>query len=549
MLLLTYQTDGRCQAVVNNTVSVKVVGGSTFGRYPKISGRRVYNMFSSDGWAVDFAGWKKVLSVVTADKVEGRGLFRSIRGKFSVAVINTEVWTFDKYIGAHFVGEINTSTGAVFMDENLNAQICIVDGQNAYILHYSGQAYTLTLQESGVQIPTELTPNYVQFHDTYFLIGNGDTTGNGSKWYAFSRDTDTTITETYELALQTKPDYAIAVVRLSEKGNNVLVFGTAVTEIQTNIGGLEGYRRVSTMNIDYGVLSVATIASSDNMVAWLGINEKSPPVIMYFDGREHKTISTDGINYLLGALNAPSKSFAFFFKRDGHLFYQITFYDPDDNITLAYDFNTGLFQNLSDRNLNYHPARQIIYIGDKTYFISINNGCIYETSTNLTAYNENIAKIDDPLYDDTLVHMIPRQIVCDTIRIDNKPHAFSIVDIYIPIEQGQERIYSQAYLENASQDYIITEDGDYMTDEDGDLLIPESSQPSLVYQPRVDFSFSMDGAQTWSNEVGRVMNFSAYRKNIMQWNNLGWMNEFTPKFKFWTFGRVVVGDGQATLQT
>lgn len=526
---------------------IKVVGGSTFGRYPKISGRRTYNMFASDGWLVDFAGWKKVLELVSGD-AEGRGAFRSIRGDFAVGVINNEVWVVDQVIGAVFVGNIETSTGPVFMDENLSAQICIVDGTSAYILHYSGNAYTLTLQESGVQIPTELTPNYVQFHDTYFLIGNGDVTGNGSKWYAFSRDSDTTITETYELALQTKPDYAIAVVRLSEKGNNVLVFGTSVTEIQTNVGGLQGYQRISTMNIDYGVLSVATIASSDNMVAWLGINEKSPPVIMYFDGAKHQTISTDGINYVLGQLQEPEKSFGFFFKKDGHLFYVITFYGDDDNLTLCYDFNTQMFCNLSDHDLSYHPARQVVYLGNKTYFISIKNGAIYQTGTDFTTYDENIVRPGHADYLIGLNRMIPRQVVGETLRISNKPQAFSVVDFHFVLEQGEETPYSQAYLEEVTQNYMLTEDGGYMETEDGQLMILEEEQPIAVYQPRVDFSFSYDGCVTFSNEVGRTMNFSGHRKNMMQWNNLGWMNEFTPKLKFWSYGRFVVGDGEATLQ-
>lgn len=539
--------------MADSVIPIKVVGGSTFGRYLKISGRRVYNMFTSDDWLVDFAGWKKVLETVTepsaaTGRIEGRALFKSIRGNFTVAVINNEVWIRDQFNGAQFVGSIQTVTGPVFMDENLSAQICIVDGTSAYILHYSDAAYTLTLQESGVEIPTELTPNYVQFHDTYFLIGNGDVTGNGSKWYAFSRDTDTTIAETYELALQTKPDYAIAVVRLSEKGNNVLVFGTAVTEVQTNVGGLQGYQRISTMNIDYGVLSVATIASSDNMVAWLGVNEKSPPVIMYFNGAEHKTISTDGINYVLGQLAHPEKSFAFFFKKDGHLFYQITFYSQEDNLTLAYDFNTGLFQHVTDKDLNYHPARQIVYIGNKTYFISINNGAIYQTGTDFTTYDENIVRVGNPNYDVSLRHMIPRQIICDTVRLDNKPQAFSVVDFNVVVEQGAETAYSEAYLETATTNFILTEDGDFMITEGGDFIINEDEEPIAAYQPRVDFSFSYDGCVTFSNEVGRIMNFSAHRKNMLQWNNLGWMNEFTPKLKFWTFGRCVVGNAQATLQ-
>lgn len=539
--------------MADNITDIQVVGGSTFGRYLKISGRRVYNMFVSDKFLVDFAGWKKVLTLVSVpsdatNAVEGRGFFRSIRGGFAVAVINNEVWVVDQFTGGRFIGEIRTQTGAIFMDENLSAQICIVDGTSAYILHYAGNAYTLTLQESGVEIPTELTPNYVQFHDTYFLIGNGDVTGNGSKWYAFSRATDTTIEEAYELALQTKPDYAIAVVRLSEKGNNVLVFGTSVTEIQTNVGGLQGYQRISTMNIDYGVLSVATIASSDNMVAWLGINEKSPPVIMYFDGSKHETISTDGINYVLGQLAHPEKSFAFFLKKDGHLFYQITFYDEEDNLTLAYDFNTGLFCHLSDQDLNYHPARQVVYLGNKTYFLSINNGSIYQLSTDFTSYDENIVRFGNENYLPALNHMIPRQIICDTVRLGNKPDAFSVVDFHVVVEQGNETLYSRAYLEEMSQNFILTEEGEYMITEGGDFIVSEDDEPVAIYEPRVDFSFSSDGCVTFSNEVGRIMNFSAQRANMLQWNNLGWMNEFTPKLKFWTYGRCVVGNAQATLQ-
>lgn len=541
--------DGRW-SVADKTQDIQIVGGSTFGRYNKISDRRTYNMFISDSWLVDFPGYKKILQIVSDEDetVEGRGLFRSIRGNFVVAVINTQVWVGDNNLGLTFVGNIQTTTGAVFMDENLSAQICIVDGNSAYILHYSGNSYTLTLQVSGIDIPTELTPNYVQFHDTYFLIGNGDRTGNGSKWYAFSRATNTTISVAFELALQTKPDYAIAVVRLSEKGSNVLVFGTAVTEIQSNVGGLQGYRRLSTVNIDYGVLSVATIASSDNMVAWLGINEKSPPVIMFFDGESHKTISTDGINYFLGNLKSPEKSFAFFFKKDGHLFYQITFYDEEDNTTLAYDFNTGLFFHLSDRNLCFHPARQVVYLDNKTYFISLNNGAIYEISSDYTTYDENTLNIFDKGYNILDNHMIPRQVICNTMRISNTPKPFSIVDFNMVLEQGAETPYSGAYLEQIQQELLLSEAGDYLLSEDDDLLAAEFSTTSTVYEPRIDLSFSADGATTWSNEVGRTMHLSGYHQNIMQWNNLGWMNEFTPKIKFWTYGRCVVGNGEATFQ-
>jgi len=495
-------------------VPIQVVGSSTFGRYSKISGRKTYNFFISDDWLVPYAGYKRVLQLEpqSSSFVAGRGIFKSVRGKLVIAVINSAVWSLDEVLGATFIGNIATNSGPVFMAENLSGQICIVDGVNAYI--YNRYNLSLTTQ-TNVEIPDWLIPNYVCFHDTYFLIGNGDTTGNGARWGAFSADTDTTIVLTYDLALQTKADYARAIVPLSEKGNNVLVFGSCVCEIQNNVGGLRGYQRVSTINIDYGVLSVATIASSDNFVCWLAINESSPPVIMYFDGGQHHTISTDGIDYVLGSLHNPQKSVGFIFKEDGHVFYQITFYDPEDNLTLIYDFNTKKFFHLSDTYLNYHPARQVITVGNRNFFISLNNGSLYEMGTDFTSYDENIHPRRHPNYDLTQNNIIPRQVIGDTFRLPGRPDTFRACRFNLLMEQGEDENYSE---------------------------LAAQIQVGLDYTPKVSLSYSKNGAVTYSEEVPRTMNYRAHPENITQWQRFGRMNEFTHKLKFWTYGRVVVGN-------
>src|SRR6185295_6279796 len=407
-------------------------------------------------------------------------------------------------------------------------------------------------------IPDDLIPVMVCFHDTYFHIGNGNTTGNGAKWYVFQFETDSTIevADGGVLSLQTKPDYARAIVRLSEKGKNVIVFGTAVTEIHINsplTTGLETllYQRIPTINIDYGVLSLATIASSDDMVCWLAINEKSAPVIMYFDGNAHHTISTDGINYQLGTLKNPGKSVGFFYKKDGHLFYQITFYDEQDNLTLAYDFTEKNFLNLSDYNLNFHPARQVIYVGQRTFFISLTNGAIYETGTDFTTYDENIAKKGRPNYLPEHNHIIPRQAVCGTYRFNGElmPQPVCGIRLTLAVEQGQDLDYSELSVTAGCSDVIITEEGETVITEEGEDVITEGSTQCFTYVPGIDFSFSQDGAQTWSNEVRAISNYTAERQNITEWTGFGQINEFTPKFKFWTAGRVVCGNAMLEILT
>ena len=514
------------QAMKQMQAPVNVVGSSIFGRYPKISSEKTYNMFISDEWLVSFAGWKKVIDLLPVEESQGRGAFRSIRNNIVVVVVNSSVFILDTSLTQTFIGNLDTSVGDVFMDENLNNQICIVDGVNAYI--YNFKLGTLTKQTLG----STLIPNYVCYHNTFFLFGNGDTSSNGAAWYAYSYATDTTITETTQLALQTKSDYAIAVQRLPGGGNNVLVFGTAVTELWTQVGGLQNYQRNISFNIDYGCLSVSTIASSDKYVIWLGINESNSPVITLFSGKQAQSISTDGIDYQLGLLQYPEQSTAFFYRGDGHLFYQITFYNPNDNLSLIYDVDTQKFFHLSDAHLNYHPARRIVYLNNDIYFVSLNNGSFYKTNTDLTTYNENIGENignDDP----DINKEIPRIRICSNIRKSDSGQ-FRSRNLRITIDQGNDPYVSILSLTEALND-IITEDSEIIITETGGAVVMEGTlYGSIPYCPKVDLTISTDGGVAFSNTVTINLNPEGIRQNILSWQRqFGICNDLIFKFRFW----------------
>jgi len=539
-------------AAAEQQVPIQVVGSSTFGRYNKISGRKVYNMFESDGWMVPYCGWKKIVELLStsgSEVIQGRGFFRSIRGNIAVAVINSTVWKLDPNAGALFIGNLATSSGPVFMDENLNAQIGIVDQLALYI--FNRDTNGLTRQASvtdGGTVPDDLTPNYIRFHNNYFLIGNNNTTANGARWYAFSYldANNVSVANGGQLALETKADFARAIIPLPGRGNNVLVMGTAVTEVQNNAPLVSNdqvllYQRVSSINIYYGVLSVSTIAWSETFVIWLAVNEKAKPVIMLFDGQGARPISTDGINHQLSALVHPERSIGFIYEEDGHTFYQITFYSPEDNLSLFWDFNLEKFYHTSDNELNYHPARQVVYIGNQNYFISLNNGAIYEMSTMLTTYDENIVRPGNSNYDESLNHVIPRQIVCDNFMLPGGPDIFRAKRLYLPMEQGEDARFSKLKALQSFFSPIITEEGENIITEQGEQVIAENSNGlNLGYEPGIDFSYSRDGAATWTREVRSILNFSAIRQNITRWIIRDRCNSFTAKFKFWTKSRIVV---------
>jgi len=530
---------------------VAVVGSSTFGRYQKISSAKTYNMFISDDWLINTAGYSKVLELLPQG--QGRGLFVSTRGNLIVAVINSFVYSISSNFVVTTLGNLNTQFGEVVIDENLNSQICIVDGLNAWIYYYGPGGPSFTLQAlSGT-----LIPNYVEYINTFFMFGNANLTTNGAAWYIYQFNTNTTIVEAPngQFALQSKPDFALAVVKLPSQSSNVLVLGKTVSEVWTNVGGIQNFRKNSTINVDYGVASISTIARSDLYVAWLGVNENNSPVIMVYSGQGAMPISTDGIDYQLSQIRFPAQSTAMMYRQDGHLFYQLTFFNPVDNLTILYDFNTKKFFNLTDANLDYHPAREYILFGGDIYFISLNNGSIYQSSTDFTTYNENLqeAAIQDP----TLNLEIPRIRVTDTYRSQNSEQ-FRVNSFEFTLEQGNDVNVSGLSLLN-NEDLLITEDqflppddviitewGIPIADEDSGAGIGMGDLPP-PYQPRIDLTISRDGGITWSNTVARLLNPVGIRQNIINWDAFGACNSITIKLRFWGTSRFVAYNGQMQI--
>lgn len=495
---------------------IRLVGSSVFGRYPTISSERTYNMFvssSGDGekeWLVSFAGYKEKLALAGG---EGRGLFHSIRGDFMIAVVGSFVYRIQLSGGSLVPILVNggtplsTSTGEVFIDENLSKQICIVDSTvgKAYIYNYFNAVPVFGLAAwIGVPGASWEQPNYVTFQNTYFIFGNALTDSNGSAWYIFGPSGDPSLNPfdliyQQELAIQTKPDFAKLALRIPGKGNTLLVQGTSVSEIWTNVGGLQFYQRNSSVNIDYGTISVSTIAANDEVVAWLGVNEKSSPSIMAMTGGGAQRISTDGIDYLLDEVNFPADSTAFLYRQDGHLFYVLSFFNEADDFTIAFDFTTKKFYDLTDWNFTAFPARQLAFFNGQTYFVSFKDGSIYEMGSDLTTYDESIS--------DDNFKVIPRLRVANTVRPE-RPEKFRVNLFTFVIESGT----TSTALTDATR-------------------------------PIVDVSISKNGGITWSSELRYFLKKQGQYRNQPRFTQLGYCEQFTPRLRFWGDGRYVVKNG------
>lgn len=545
---------------------LNIVGSSTFGRYPTISIEKTYNMFMSDGWMVPYPGYEKAIDAsFFADGIEGRGLKASAKLNRLIGVVDNNVYliniTFNqqqqKVTASQVVkiGELQSSTGIVYISENNKPQILLSDGKSLYL-------YDQTLTPNFQTITTTFIPGYIDFHDTYFLCAakaDGFYTPPAYNTWRLSGENDgsTWADDAASIGLlQTKPDNTQAVVRFPSRGNMIFVFGKSVVEPWFDVGyQLFPYQRNNSFSSDYGCMNPESIASMDEMVVWLGVNEKGGPVIMYSNGGLPKPITTDGIDYLLSNMQDPSDCQAYIYRQDGHIFYHINFYT--DNVSLFYDFKHDKFYHASDENGNYFLASYVAFFNNQYYFLSKNNGNMYALDTIFTTYDGA---------------EIPRTRTCKNIRnIQQEPFiandcGFTIEtgntdyypqetdDIYLITEDGKRYITEgdPIFLATEADEIYITESGDNMVSEQVDAESFEylvSEQRVTVHTvPRIDMSISIDGGDHFSSYDPQYLPPIGQRKSKLAWWQLGWSNDLVCQFRFWGFGRFVATDGVVNIR-
>lgn len=561
---------------------LNIVGSSIFGRYPKISIEKTYNMFMSDQFMVPYAGYNIGITANNfLDAIEGRAIFTSTKfdqlvvvegsSVFLVNIVYSQTQEKVEFFQVFRIGQLQTQTGVVYISENNKPQIGISDGTAFYVYDPSPPMGHTTFEA----VPLNFTPGYLTFHDTYFILAaSNDNTytppANNTWRLSGQNDGYTWNSDSASIGLlQTKPDNVRAVVRFPSKGNMIFVMGSIVTEAWFDTGAqLFPYQRNNQFNIDYGCLQPATVAYMDEFVVWLAQNEKSGPIIVYSDGGMPKKITTDGIDYLFSTLENPADSQAFLYRQDGHLFYHINFYS--DNLSLFYDFSTQKFYHACDQNLNYFIASEVAFFKNQYYFITKNNGNLFVFDTTITTY-EDVDSIGD-----RTINEIPRIRTCSNTRTPDQDYQI-INDIGFTIESGETDYQQQTLGEiilitqdsrplitQGGKPNLITQDGNDLIAQDGTLFVtqqnPGGQGALLIAQqmgntgtsnlslPHVDLSISTDGGASFGNEWAYYLPAIGHRKNRLMWWQIGIANDFVPQFKFWGMGRFVVTDGVVNVR-
>lgn len=514
-------------------VPLKIVGGVHYGRYPKISQEETWNFIISDGFLVPYAGYKNVATLAAGS--QGRGLYRSIRSGLMYAAVGFSFYSINTSLEVTLLtsplNQFLTNSGDIYIAENNNSQLCITDGQYVYIYNYSTGVFE---KLTSSQFPFQ-APGYVSFQNGRFIIACNGTTNwvlsdsnDGTTWSILPKSVG---------SLQTKPDFVQAAVPVPGGGNNLLVFGKTVAELWQDVGAATfPYQRNSTFNCDFGCINASSIASLNDVIVWIGINEQTGPVLMTYQHNAINQISTDGIDFKLGNLIQPSDCTGFLYLQDGHLLYQFTFIT--DNLSYAYDFTTKEFSSVSDPNLNYHIARQVVYYLNTYFFVALNDGNLYQFDT-LFPFAD---------YGDGNVQVIPRIRITPPFRLPTQRY-FVINNIEFTMEQGQPNMVTfTSNVPGIANQLITTESGIIITTESGVEIGTESTTISesaayVTSDAWIYLAISRDGGESFGNFLQQNMNPTGVRKSRIIYQRLGLANDSTVYLKFVGLIRFVVTDG------
>lgn len=488
----------------------EIVGSTKFGRYPKISREQTFNMIQADDFLVDYAGYKNTISLNPGQT--GRGIYSSNRAGKLYAVIGDSIYSIGVYATTmtgqktythSFIGNIQSFSGPVFIAENNTNQIAFCDTHKIYIYNYVAGTFNIPV------LPEGFNPGYIAYQDGRFIAPDTKSAlwilsalGDGEDWFPGPSG------EVQAGEIETKPDLAQAVIPFPGRANLAMVFGNTVAEFWTDYG-VQGfpYKKNTNINIDYGCLSAETIAAGDKFIIWLAANEKSGPVIMYSEGGDATPVSFDGLNFRFSELKHPEQSAGFILKLNGKLLYQLTFYNPADNLSLLFDLEAKQFYTLTDELWNYHIARRVAFFEDDYYFVSFNDGNLYLLSAELTSYDYGFFEDDTPK-----VYEIPRARVCKNIR-DQNSNLFVINSGTFTLEQGED---------------------------------PEAHGVP-AYIPRMDLSVSLDGGTNFSSYNTLPFNTSGNRVSRPVFWGMGYTNDFVSQLRFWSFSRLAIANGTLNI--
>lgn len=358
-------------------------------------------------------------------------------------------------------GTLNTTSGNVDLANN-GTQLCLVDGNNGYILTLATNVF------AQITDPYFLGSETVVYLDGYFIFAEPNT----NKYY-ISAVNDGLTGDPLDFALaEGSPTNIVSIKVVHQQG---WLFKTDSVQMIYNSGLSDfPFSNVQSTTIRYGCAAAFSVATTANTVFWLGTDKDGKGIVWMAEGYQPQRISTFAIEFAIQNYADISDAVGYTYQENGHYFYVLNF--SSGNTTWVYDITTKLWHEKAYLNpasglYERHRGQQHVFAFGKHLIGDYANGNIYEQSLNI--YDDNG---DPKRWMRTCPHIIDgnlNYVYYSRLKLD--------MQVGTGLESGN------------------IEDTD----------------------PQVMLQFSNDGGYTWSSEFWRSSGkIGEYIKRVI-WNRLG----------------------------
>ncbi len=372
-------------------------------------------------------------------------------------------------IGSGFIGTVNVSKGT-----GLKANI-VVSGNavTSFNVIPSNQGFGYSKGDSLIVYPTD--------------IG-----GSGGGFVYIISDVATAFDP---LDIVSKTGFADNVVSLTSVYQQLLVLGSATTELWVNTGSADfALSRLPAGIIEHGCAAPYSVARQDLNAYWLSQDREGHGIVVKFQGGQVERVSTKAIETIIQKYRVITDAIGYTYQIGGHFFYILTF--PTENVTWQMDLETKQWNELasidSNGNLNKHRSNCCAFAYGLNFAGDWQNGNLY--AFDLNTYTDNGVQIP---------------------RIRTFPHL---------IQDGKRVTYTRFIADFSVGDVQSTKKiiNDILSDFNNDFNLDFANTEQYVFEPSlVTLKWSDTKGADYNNGIVQTLGDEGEYATSVQWNRLG----------------------------
>lgn len=353
---------------------IPLLGEQSTGRVAKVSDQQTINLYPQ----AESGSAKSVLTLLSTPGLSkittiGAGPSRAnpIRWKGDLyGVSGNSVWKMNTADTVTVVGTLNTSTGWCILAGG-RTHLGIVDGTNGY---YSDGSTVSVISDADYPDDAE----HISYLDGRFIVPD-----TGTDQFYISADEDITSWAALDFAsAESNPDNILAQIA-NEK--DLYLFGSETVQVFYNSGNADFPFSPYPNVIEYGIQAKYSLVKDESGLYFLAIKPGGGLVVVKVSGFQGSQISSQDTTWTINQLTITDDAIGGLYDMKGQSYYILNF--PSEDLTLAFNTQTGLSHRLKSYGLGRHRGLGYGSLGSRQFVGDYDNAKLYELS--FTKYTDD----------------------------------------------------------------------------------------------------------------------------------------------------------------